>query len=120
VHQRALFSSSYWPSTLERKMVSDTGDSAEGRDSIDCRWMNSPDATSNEVLVLPSLGTMGEDENHPPGKKRDEVVDSSLLRVWVAEGSSRLVGESSVFAYSSTDGRCNKGSFVCRLSVDSS
>lgn len=34
------------------------------------------------------------DENHPPGKNRDEVVDSSLLR---AEGS----GESVSLEYSS-------------------
>jgi hypothetical protein len=40
--------------------------------------MNSPAATSSDVR--PSSGTLGEEENHPPGKKREEVVDSNLLR----------------------------------------
>lgn len=49
---------------------------------------NSPAAKSNDVLVLLSSGTDGDDENHPPGKKREEVVDSCLLRVALAGGRS--------------------------------
>jgi len=81
VHQRAFFSASSLPSTFGLEMVSDTYDSADGRDSVDSLCTNSPEATSNEVLVFASLEMVGGDENHPPGKKRDEVVDSSLLRV---------------------------------------
>jgi hypothetical protein len=49
--------------------------------SFDARTgMNSPAAKSSEAR--PSCGcTLEEDENHPPGKKRDDVVDSSLVRV---------------------------------------
>ena len=71
-------------------MAVEAGESPDGRDSVDGLRMNSPDATSKDVLVLLSSGTVGEDENQPPGKKRDEVVDSSLLRDVAEEGISKL------------------------------
>lgn len=89
VHQRG-FSLSSWSIALGTETESDAGDSPDGRDSVDGLRMNSPDATSKEVLVLLSSGTVGEGENHPPGKKRDEVVDSSLLRDVAEEGISKL------------------------------
>lgn len=49
-------------------------------DSDDADLTNSPVATSVEVLVLFTAGTVGDDENHPPGKNREELVDSILLR----------------------------------------
>jgi hypothetical protein len=90
VHQRVFFSSSSPSSVLGTDVAVEAGDSPDGRDSADGLRMNSPDATSKDVLVLLSSGTVGEDENQPPGKKRDEVVDSSLLRDVAEEGISKL------------------------------
>jgi len=122
VHHRAFFSSSSSSSshsTLALEIGSSTGDSVDSRDSVDDLRTNSPEATSKEVLVLPSWGTMGEEENHPPGKNRDEVVDSSLLRVGVAEDSSRLIGETPAAASSSTDGKRSNESVFGRVLGDS-
>ena len=91
VHQRAFFSASSPSATLGMEAASDDIVSPDDRDSVDGLWMNSPDATSSEVLVLLASGTVGEDENHPPGKKRDDVVDSSLLRDVADEGISKLM-----------------------------
>lgn len=102
VHQRALFSSS---STLGLEVASSTGD------SVDAFCTNSPEATSKEVLVFPSIGTIGEEENQLPGKNRDEVVDSSLLRVGVTEGSM-LIGEAQA---ASTDGKWSNESLQKKL-----
>jgi hypothetical protein len=54
------------------------GDSAFSGDSDGLIVMNSPAAMSREVR--PSCGDLVDDENHPPGKKRDDVVDVSLVR----------------------------------------
>lgn len=61
--------------------------------------MNSPVATSVEVLVLLTSGTVGEEENHPPGKNRD-IADSVLFREPAATGSSGPWVESDVFTCS--------------------
>jgi hypothetical protein len=66
-------------------------------------WMgtNSPDATSSDARPC---GSLGDEENHPPGKKRDEVVDSSRVRVVAGEVVSNRVVPSvpSVLVISST------------------
>lgn len=90
VHQRAFFSASSTSAALGVDVTSDAEVSTDGRDSVDGLRINSPDATSSEVLVLLTSGTVGEDENHPPGKKRDEAADSSLLRDVAEEGISKL------------------------------
>ncbi|KAG1835238.1 hypothetical protein EV424DRAFT_1283476, partial [Suillus variegatus] len=67
VHQRDFFSLS--SSTAEgRALVG----AVVGVFSTEDLLMNSPAATSSDVR--PSSGTLGEEENHPPGKKREEVV----------------------------------------------
>ncbi|KAG2107099.1 hypothetical protein BD769DRAFT_1366349 [Suillus cothurnatus] len=70
VHQRDFFS---WSSSTADGMA------VVGVFSTEDLLTNSPAATSSDVR--PSSGTLGEEENHPPGKKREEVVDSSLLRL---------------------------------------
>lgn len=117
VHQRAFFSSSSTCSNLALEVVSPTGYSVDSGDSVDDLCTNSPDATSKEVLVLPSLGRMGEEENHPPGMNRDEVVDSSLFRVGVADGSSRMGEQPLAATSSSTDGKWSNESLQINISI---
>ena len=60
--------------------------------------MNSPWAISSDVL--PSPTTLGVEENQPPGKNREEAVDSSLF---VGDTFSAVV--TSAFAGSSPSSR---------------
>jgi hypothetical protein len=117
VHQRAFFSSASPSAALGIGAASDARDSLDGRDSDDGLRMNSPDATSNEVLVLLTSGTVGEDENHPPGKKRDEVVDSSLLRDVADDGISKLKSGRSELSSSSGEVRRSSDGLCERISV---
>lgn len=77
VHHRVFFSSSPGATT---GVIALAGSDSAVAESVDADLMNSPVATSVEVLVLITAGTVGDDENHPPGKNREEVVDSILLR----------------------------------------
>jgi len=81
--------------------------------------MNSPDATSKDVLVLLPSGTVGEDENHDPRKKRDEAVDTSLLRDVAEEGISKLRRGRSELPSSYGEVRCNSDGFSCIVLVGS-
>jgi hypothetical protein len=47
---------------------------------------------------------LGKDENHPPGEKREEAVDSSLVRV-MAGGTSNVLKVLFGSAFSSTGDR---------------
>ncbi|KAF9236736.1 hypothetical protein BU15DRAFT_49713 [Melanogaster broomeanus] len=69
VHQRDFFSLS--SATADGSAV--TGALSTVLDT------NSPAATSRDVR--PSSGILDQDENQPPGKKRDDVVDSTLVRL---------------------------------------
>jgi hypothetical protein len=101
-HQRAFLSSSSVVPEIETP--SDAVISPDGRDSVNGFLINSPDAISNEVLVLLPSGAMGEEENQ--GKKRDEVVDSSLLRDVAEDGISKLKSGRSELPSSSRVVRC--------------
>jgi len=116
VHQP--FFSSRSPSTGV-EATSGADDSPDGRDSVDGLLMNSPDATSKDVLVQLSSGTVGEDENHPPGKKREEVVDSSLLRDVAEEGISKLRSGRPELPSSHGEVRRNSDGFSRMVCVDS-
>jgi hypothetical protein len=112
VHQRA-FSSVSPPDVPGLEAASDDRASLGGWNSVEGFRMNSPEATSSEVLVLLASGTVGEDENHPPGKKRDDVVDSSLLRDVADEGISKLVSGRSELPLSSRVVKC-RSEGLCR------
>jgi hypothetical protein len=112
VHQRAFSSVSPPPDVPGLEAVSDDGASLGGWNSVEGLRMNSPDATSSEVLVLLASGTVGEDENHPPGKKRDDVVDSSLLRDVADEGISKFMSSRSELPLSSRVVKCRSEGFL--------
>jgi hypothetical protein len=120
LHQRAFFSSSSPTTVLGTERVSDAGESTDDRDSVEGLRMNSPDATSKEVLVRLSSGTVGEDENHPPGKNRDEVVDSSLFREVAEEGISKFRSGRSELSSSNGEVRRNSDGLNGRVSADTS
>jgi len=105
---------------LGTERVSDAGESTDDRDSVEGLRMNSPDATSKEVLVRLSSGTVGEDENHPPGKNRDEVVDSSLFREVAEEGISKFRSGRSELSSSNGEVRRNSDGLNGRVSADTS
>lgn len=65
--------------------------------------MNSPWAISSEVL--PSSTTLEAVENQPPGKNREDVVDSSRERVLGEDTVSLVAGPASSPSTSSTGAR---------------
>ena len=76
--------------------MSVVGVSVIGDDALE--GVNSPCAMSSEVL--PSSRTLGAEEDHAPGKNREDAVDSSLARGF--GGVSKGVEVVSVPAFSST------------------
>ena len=76
----------------------------EGVDS-DSVLANSPVAISSDVR--PSSGSFVELENQPPGKKREEVVDSWRVRAVDGDTSAGAVDEtiSTICSFSSTGAR---------------
>jgi len=97
VHHLVFLCVSASPTGVSVVGTSAAGISTIGGDALE--GVNSPCAMSKEVL--PSSRTLGAEENHPPGKNREDAVDSSLARGF-GDGVPKDVEVVSAPAFSST------------------
>ena len=106
-HHFPFFLSSTLPSTLPSMGVTGGASTAgDGATESVGLFANSPVAFSNEVR--PSSASFVVLENQPPGKKRDDVVDSRRARVLEGETSAGAACSSaavSICSFSSTTAR---------------